>query len=408
VGREAEYPVVGPDGHAFDISLLWADLERGGARAAPLEMVRAPDGMITSLKGSRYTFASEVGLGTIEVITGPRHDLMQLKEDHEAAVERLLRACEAHGAVVLGLGTQPLTSPSAALMTPKPRYQMLLDRIGPDWLSFCVTASDQVHVDVAEPEVVAMTNLGNILAPVFIALCGNSPIVAGEDTGVCSWREAAMGAIEAAGGRHGMPHAPIASIHEHVERIVALEHLLHKEGDVPHPVSGRFSDFLQGIDCQSDAAFAAFLVQDHYVWHSARPRYRQGTVELRAPCQQPWAAHMSAAALGLGVIAGGAEIGRYIGDVLGNDAWQKMRAWHAEVIQHGLSAQPPVPGLVEGVLERAQAALRGRGRREEMLLEPLFRVVATGQNPAQRARSAFAEGGMAGLIQYSRLPASLR
>ena len=94
-------------------------------------------------------------------------------------------------------------------MTPKPRYGMLHERIGPDWLSFTVTASDQVHVDVAEPEVVAMTNLGNILAPVVIALCGNSSMLAGQDAGCCSWREAGMGAIDAARGRHGMPHMDV-------------------------------------------------------------------------------------------------------------------------------------------------------------------------------------------------------
>jgi gamma-glutamylcysteine synthetase len=364
--------------------------------------------MTVALEGVRFTYASEVGRGTIEVITGPRHDLLQLREDHEAATARLLEACARHGAVVLGLGAQPRTVPSEDLMTPKPRYQMLLERVGPDWLSFCTTASDQVHVDVAGPEVVAMTNLGNILAPVFIALCGNSPIVGGKDSGLCSWREAGMGAIDAAAGRHGMPHTPIRSLQDHVERLVALPHLLHKRDGVPEEADGHFIEFLERLDgTDTEEAYQAFLVQDHYVWHSARPRSRQGTVELRAACQQPWDSHMVVAALGLGVIAGGAEIGGYLGDALGTDAWSLMRTWHGQVVRHGLAAPPPVDGLVEAVLERALAALRGRGRREGELLQPLYRRVAAGKNPAQRAREAFARGGMDGLIAHSRLPAAL-
>jgi gamma-glutamylcysteine synthetase len=403
VGREAEYPVVGPDGEAFDITQLWEDLKGPG-----LEVQRASDGMIVGLEGMRYSYASEVGRGTIEVITGPRHDLCQLAEDHEAAVGRLLEAAAKHGVVVLGLGTQPRTPPSEALMTPKPRYGMLLDRIGPDWLSFAVTASDQLHVDVAGPEVVAMTNLGNLLAPLFIALCGNSPILEGEDTGSCCWREAGMGVIDAARSRHGMPESPIASLDDHVARLVALPHLLHKQDGVAIPAEGNFSDFLLGLeDTGSDAALEAFLVQDHYIWHSARPRYRQGTVELRAACQQPWDGHMAAAALGLGVIAGGAEIGAYLNDTLGLDGWKSMRAWHGRVVRHGLAAPPPVEGLIEGVLERALAALRGRSRREGALLDPLFRRVAAGKNPAQRAREVFAEGGIDALIAHSRLPAAI-
>ena len=408
VGREAEYPVVGPDGEAFDVAQLWEALVARDGHGPTLEVERAPDGMIVALTSNRFSFSSEVGRGTIEVITGPRHDLLQLQEDHEAAMARLLRACAEHGAVVLGLGAQPVTPPSEVLMTPKPRYGMLLDRIGPEWLSFCTTASDQIHVDVAGPELVAMTNLGNILAPVFIALCANSPVVAGADSGLCSWREAGMGAIGTDDGRHGMPLTPILSLLDHVERLSGLPHLIHKHGGVPEPVDGIFTDFLTGLDgADTDDAFAAFLVHDHYVWHSARPRSRHGTVELRAACQQPWDSHMAAAALGLGVIAAGAELGAYLEATLGLDAWKRMRLWHGEVVRHGLAAPPPVEGLVEAVLERALAALRGRSRREGALLDPLYRRVAAGKNPAQRARAAFASGGIDGLIAHSRLPVSL-
>jgi len=407
VGREAEYPVVGPDGAAFDISRLFDDLVRRDDFGPALTRQRAPDGMVVGLSGIGFSYATEVGTGTIEVITGPRHDLLQLARDHEAAIGRLVQACDRHGAMVLGLGAQPQTPPGEALMTAKRRYGMLLDRIGPDWLSFTTTASDQVHVDVAGPELVAMTNLGNILSPIFIALCGNSPVVGGEDAGVCSWREAGMGRIDAAHGRHGMPLHPLTSLHDHIERLVDLPHLLHKERGVPHPVSGSFRDFLTDHgQTDTESAFEAFLVHEHYVWHSARPRSRHGTVELRAACQQPWDSHMAPAALGLGIIAGGAEIGGYLEDVLGPAAWETMRRYHGEVVRHGLAAPEPVEDLIAGVLDRAKAALRGRSRREARLLDPLYRRLKARENPAQQARRVWSEGGVDALLAHARLPAA--
>jgi hypothetical protein len=116
---------------------------------------------------------------------------------------------------------------------------------------------------------------------------------------------------------------------------------------------------------------------------------------------------MAAAALGLGIIAGGAEIGGYLNDVLGLDGWERMRTWHGQVVRHGLAAPPPVEGLIEAVLDRVQAALRGRGRREEYLLAPLFRRLASGENPGQLVRRVFADQGMGGLIAHCRIPASL-
>ncbi len=405
VGREAEYPVVDETGAGFDIASLWARLKRADDHGPCLDEVRDVHGRLVGLQCPRFTFASEVGLGTIEVITGPRHDLLQLAADHEAAVARLLEATAEVGAIVLGLGCQPLTPPSEAWMTPKARYGLLLERIGPPWCAFTITASDQVHIDIAAPEIAAMTNLGNILSPVFIALCGNSPIVEGQDTGVVSWREHAMGAIDPGDARHGMPHEALLNLSDHIGRLCDLPHYIHKQEGVAQLGTGGFADFLTGLDTtDSEEAFAAFLVQDHYVWHSARPRSGHGTVELRAACQQPWDAHMSVAALSLGIVAGGAEIGRYLSDVLGPAAWDRMLTWRRQVVQEGLRAPEPVPGLVAGVLDRAKGALRSRGRREAQYIEPLYRRLSMGQSPADGARQAFAEGGMSQLLAHSRLP----
>ena len=399
IGREAEYPVVGPEGEAFDIRKLWDDLAGPG-----LVREQAADGMVVGLNGMQYSYASEVGTGTIEVITGPRHDLLTLARDHETAVARLVEDAGRHGASVLGMGAQPRTRPSAALMTPKPRYQILQEAIGDAWLSFTATASDQTHVDVSGPEIVPMANLANMLSPVIIALCGNSAIVGGEDAGVCSWRETSMGHVQPEHGRHGMPHQPAETLAHHLEMLCELPHLMHREGGVASLSDGRpFREHMKGL--VGEDAWRAFMVHDHYIWHSARPRSRQGTIEIRCACQQPWDGHMAVAALSLGLVCAAQELATLIQDKLGPDAWEIMRRWHGEVIKSGLAAPEPVDDFILDVLERAKGALRARGRKEAPLLDPLFLRLERRENPAQRARALLAADGLDAVIANARIPA---
>ncbi len=401
VGREAEYPVVDENGHAFDISRLWGDLVGPG-----LTRERASDGMIVGLNGLQYSYASEVGTGTIEVITGPRHDLLQLQKDHDAAVARLVAVAAQHGARVLGLGAQPLTRASAELMTPKARYQVLHRVIGDPWLTFTATASDQKHVDVAGPEVVPMTKLCNLLSPVIIALCANSSIVGGESAGVVSWRESSMGTIQPEHGRHGMPHIPAETLAHHMEMLCELPHLMDRKDGVATPGDLRpFADVMKGMD--PDEAWRAFMVHDHYIWHSARPRSRQGTVEIRCACQQPWDSNMAVAALSVGIVSGAAEIAQFIQDTLGSDAWEIMRQWHGMTVRLGLAAPEPKDGLILGVLERARSALRARGRKEAPLIEPLFWRLQRKENPAQRFQAQLAEEGLEAVLQSASIPAAV-
>jgi len=342
----------------------------------------------------------------MEVITGPRPDLLHLARDHEEAVHRLVTVAAEHGARVLGMGTQPKTPPSLDLMTPKPRYGVMLEALGDPWLTFTATASDQTHVDIAGPEIVSTMNLCNLLSPIIIALCGNSGVVAGADAEVCSWREHAMGTIQPEHGRHGMPVEPASTLAHHMEMLCSLPHLMDRvDGEAFLGDGEPFSAFMRTVE--GERSWKAFLVHDHYVWHSARPRHRQGTIEIRCACQQPWQEHMAASALALGLVAGAAEIAGFVQSKLGMDVWQVMRDWHTQVVRHGLAAPEPVDGLIEGVLERAKGALRGRGRQEAALLEPLFRRLQRKQNPAQRARALLADEGLAALIDAVSIPASV-
>ncbi len=400
IGREGEYPVVREDGTAADVTELWDGIEAGGG------LVRQREGELTvGLAGAEYSYTIEVGRGTIEVITEPCPDLRSLQLRHEAAMARLLAVARDHGVRVLGYGVQPRTRASRALMTPKQRYQALLDVIGEPWLWFAVTASDQVQVDIARGELIGLTNVGNLLAPVVVALCANSPIQGGFDRGVQSTREARMGEIGAETGRHGMPLGPAVDAKDLVARLGGMPYLLRKEGDRLVADGQRFEDWLESVGGpEAPGAWDGFLLHEHYVWHSARPRSAHGTLELRSACQQPWGEHMAAAALSLGMVEAGTSIAAWLERELGDGAWSAMRQWHRDVVQGGLSAPPPIRGLLEGVLERCDAALRARGRGEEHYLDPLRRRVYERRNPAAKARDAFAAGGWAGLIAHAAIP----
>ena len=88
--------------------------------------------------------------------------------------------------------------------------------------------------------------------------------------------------------------------------------LLQREGARLLPDGRLFDEVLRADfgagDTLVPGCFEAFLLHDHYVWHSARLRTAYGTVELRPACQQPPHEAMAAAALYLGLVEGRAEI----------------------------------------------------------------------------------------------------
>jgi gamma-glutamylcysteine synthetase len=388
------------------VAELWVPLIEDGVNDShPLVEKRDRTGLMVGLNGARYSYYLEVGRGTIEVITCPCEDLHVLRNDYEEAMVRLVRAADSLGARVLGYGIQPATTATPAFMSPKTRYEVLLKVIGPDWLTYALTASDQVHVDIARDEVIAVTNLGNLLTPISIALCANSPVVEGGNGAACSAREHRMGVIGSDVGRHGMLREPFSDLAEFVERLSGMSFLWRNVDGVPMPYEGTFLDHLaERGGAQAPGVFEDWLLHEHYLWYSARPRGAYGTVELRSACQQPAAEHMAATALALSMVEAAPALAAFTRDLLGDKVWPLMRAWHNQVVLAGLAAPEPNPGLLDGVLERCETALSARGRGEEQYLLPLRRRLEARENPAQAARRVFAEGGMAALVEHTAWP----
>ena len=380
VGREAEFPVVDQAGRAADIDWLWPLLlksedtaksyERGSLSPLKVKRDAVNTDLIVGLDGDSYSYALEVGKGTIELNVGPCATLFELESAFLSALERLVRAAAQLGWRVLGYGVQPLSPPTRALLSPKQRYGALADIMGADWIWYTVTASDQAQVDVSRAEAVSVLNFGNLIAPVVVALCANSPVVAGELTDDCSGREGRM--IDAPyGRRHGMIDRPYADLTDFVARLSRLPALLRRVGERLLPDGRLFSDVLRedyGAATSEGAAlssgcFDAFLLHDHYIWHSARLRTAYGTVELRPACQQPPHELMAAAALYLGLVEGREQITDYIQTALApageekedcaplSACWPRMKQYHERVIRAGLAGAG------------ASARLSGRGPR---------------------------------------------
>ena len=131
VGREAEFPIVGQRGEAVDARRLWNvlletdDLTPEYGTGAP---GHAP--FIVGLGGADYSYALEVGLGTIEISTRPCRTLLEIEMLMRAAVGRLVRAAGRFGWRVLGYGIQPVSPPTIGLMSPKQRYLSLYRAMG--------------------------------------------------------------------------------------------------------------------------------------------------------------------------------------------------------------------------------------------------------------------------------------
>eukprot|EP00941_MAST-03F_sp_MAST-3F-sp1_P001039 g1039.t1 len=398
IGREAEYPVVWRDGSAADVRLLLAEMARQ-SKDSGYYRIRHEGGFdrllcasdknqLVGLMGSGTTneeVTLEVGWGTIECAVGPFPDLFSLQEAHEDAMSRVISAADALGMLVLGYGIQPRTPPSLELMSPRNRYAVMHEAVGNPWLWFTVTAADQTHVDVERGEMIEAANIANLLSPIVISLCANSPIHKGRLSKFSSARE---GHMQRVGGsrsaRHGQPKRQYESYIDLVEQIAELPFLMKpiQETSQWQLMTGRsFQNYLSDSNADfnpllEDSEWESFLAHDHYVWHSARPRVRQGTIELRAACQQPWEEHMAAQALNLGLVESWKELHEYVIDDLFqgdfNKAWKAMVNFKHYASKQGLQ-QPNEDDVQKQATEIIAVAKNGSG--DGKLLEKMLRQV---------------------------------
>ncbi|MEZ4862121.1 MAG: glutamate-cysteine ligase family protein [Caldilineaceae bacterium] len=397
VGREAEYPVVKATGEAADVRRVLEDLRQRVGLEAHYDSGNPH--LIVGLDGEAYSYALEVGVGTVEINSRPCRTLFAVERAMREALRLVVQGAARYGWRVLGYGIQPLSPPTLQIMAPKQRYQSLYRAMANEWLWYTVTASDQCHVAIGQPELVQMLNVGNMMAPVLIALCGNSPVYGGKLSPFCSAREGRMAQIHANEYRHGMPEHPYTSIADYVRTVAQSTYLIVRAGGEIIPSSRPFTEYLR----EHGPDYPAFLFHEHYIWNSARLRTAYGTLEIRPACQQPGNEQMAAMALAVGLMEAAPAIDGYIQNVLGERYWSILRTYHQQVTRVGLTAPQPAPDFLPTMVDFATQGLARRGHGEEVLLTPIENRLLRRQNPGQRARQVYDLDGMAGLLDYATI-----
>jgi gamma-glutamyl:cysteine ligase YbdK (ATP-grasp superfamily) len=74
----------------------------------------------------------------------------------------------------------------------------------------------------------------NLLTPVVIALCGNSPIASGVNTDFCCAREGLMKQCQPEHHRHGIPATPFHSAEHFFKEFMSLPFLMRPGNTTQH------------------------------------------------------------------------------------------------------------------------------------------------------------------------------
>jgi gamma-glutamylcysteine synthetase len=200
--------------------------------------------------------------------------------------------------------------------------------------------------------------------------------------------------------RHGAPAGPYSDLEEYVRFLAGLQCLCLPDSEDGFRVIGvPFVEQLRRDTALQDpeAAFEAFLFHEHYVWPSARPRSKIGTVEIRPACQQPPASTWAPSALSLGLIEAADELESYLDDSLGQSYWTALREHRRRAVKQGLTAPEPVPHFLDTIVGIAEEGLRHRGEEEEIFLAPVYEHLERRTGPADEARALFEKNGSTAL-----------
>jgi gamma-glutamylcysteine synthetase len=391
IGREAEFPLVHPDGRAGDVARMWEPLMTGDEFVPQYDDPKTHT-LIAAVTGAHGRVEVEVGRATIELVLGPYEDLWQLEEGSRRLVRQVAHIADRLGMRLLGFGIQPRSRASSALMTPKKRYVHLARAAGPAWWHFTTTAADQIHVDITRTEITDAVNVLNLLSAPLIALTANSSVYAGRAGRYLSGREGLLGGL----GTHraGMTPGPFDSVEEFVRYICGYRCYVLKHDGGFRQYNRPFEEYLRRYGPDIDA----YLWHEHYTWNSARPRALNSTIEVRPACQQPHEDPLVVAALALGWVEALDEARAFVADALA-DPWASMQHYRHEAIVRGLRGREPVERFVEGALRIAEAGLRRRGRGEERFLGPLWSRLEQQKTPGDRARDLVRSQGVAALVE---------
>lgn len=136
---------------------------------------------------------------TVEVITDVCSSVPEARADLAETVQQVSDAAARRELGILCAGTHPISNWAGQKITPKPRYQQLVDEL--QWLArrFQIFGV-HIHVGVRSREkVIPIVNALTAYIPHFLALSASSPYWIGHDTGLASSRSKVFEALPRAG-----------------------------------------------------------------------------------------------------------------------------------------------------------------------------------------------------------------
>ncbi len=150
------------------------------------------EGRILALKGERASITIEPG-GQIELSGEQCETIHCAHHEFSLHVEQLVNACREAGAVVLGLGMQPVSRIDEIELLPKARYHIMYPymarkgRLG-QWM-MKLTAGVQANLDYRdEADAMRKLRVSMGLVPLIYAIFANSPLSGGGLNGYQSFR----------------------------------------------------------------------------------------------------------------------------------------------------------------------------------------------------------------------------
>ncbi|TDA66983.1 MAG: hypothetical protein D9V47_11745 [Clostridia bacterium] len=303
-GLELKFPAVNQRGEAIGfetLQKLWAFLATRGWDLSLDPHYGWPVSASFPNKYCRDVIGTETGFCKLEISLAYQDDLHRLYRRLAEIRELLGEFAAAEGVSFLGLGVQPLTPPGRELMMPKARNLFWEEVFGNDRVYlFTVTATNQVHVDVAPEEAIRAVNVFNALAAAQIALHANSAIWQGRlAEGYKALTEQAWEWWLPGDPRVGQISRPFSDLGDYVEHLAGFRPVyLVRDGQylgLAH--YGSFAVYWQdgaqaaAADSRGNMVPVMPRIEDWelhqtFCWHDARVS-GYGTLENRVNCQQP-------------------------------------------------------------------------------------------------------------------------
>ncbi len=407
VGFEDEFAVVDAEGGMADVAVIFEDFPRDvwkpkrDAVLGTLIGVRRPDGLEIGL---------DVGRGTLEIGWPPvadLHDHVRLRADILAGVDARLAS---HGFVRLeDYACQPRTLPAPEGWARKARADIFRTLFVPDVHLQTLSASAQIHVELARGEVLPALELFLAVSPVLIALNANSPVWGGalDPEGMLAARQDFWNRFTTNHGFWGnvlcgtepAQHPPrtFAALAAIACRAKFLVRIDGGRAECPQAPFGAWAA-RDGREWTDDAFRAAFLDHEGTLWWDARPRAAYGTVEVRPMCQTRDALASRALVLGLAENLD-AALAHVRG--AGSFAWWRDRQDDAQ--RAGLSDEG-LRSRARRLVQIAKDGLARRGLGEEEFLAPLRGPLETGRSPAHAKKDLFLQYGLGGFLRHLMAP----